>query len=483
MFLKYFLDDTSGHASYLVGCQQTKAAIVIDPSRDTTPYVEAARRAGLKLFAVAETHIHADFVSGAHDLAARYGAKLFVSNEGTPLRKYYYLENYDHQKLKDGDSFHVGKLRFDVLHTPGHTPESISFLLTDEALETNCPMGLFSGDLILAGSIGQADLIPRGPNTTETAYSQAQDLFQSLQRCKNLPEYLQVWPSHDTRDAGIVGLDTIPSTTIGYELKANPAFRIADEKTFMHSTVIAPTGIPEFGLQITKANQEGPRLFTAETPKALEIALLAYAVRTGNFVDLRSTDAFARQHVPKSLNIPLDRLASWAGWLIDCAKPIYLLGNPTDFPDAIRILHNLGIDDCGGVSLLEEATQAGLLSESYPMASPDELAALIGSHEVRLIDVRSDGEWVQGHIPYAEHHFLGQLQKSLALIPHELPLVVQGQEEIRSAIGASILQAAGYKVINMQGGFAAWHEDGLPIIHPADDFPVDVTVSHLSTAL
>ncbi|MEO2036161.1 MAG: MBL fold metallo-hydrolase, partial [Planctomycetaceae bacterium] len=159
MILKYFYDKAFAHASYLVGCQRAKVSIVVDPGRDIDQYLEAAEREGVKLVAVAETHIHADYVSGARELAEHISAKLYVSDEGTADWKYLFADQYDHQLVKDGDSFMIGNIRFDVLHTPGHTPESISFLLTDQGGGADKPMGIFTGDFVFVGSIGRPDLL------------------------------------------------------------------------------------------------------------------------------------------------------------------------------------------------------------------------------------------------------------------------------------------------------------------------------------
>lgn len=159
MLLKYFYDPKLAHASYLVGCQKTGEAIVVDPGRDIDQYLETAQREGVRLTAVAETHIHADYVSGARELADRVGAKLYVSDEGPAEWKYEYADQYDSQLLKDGDTFQIGNIRFAVLHTPGHTPESISFLLTDLGGGATEPMGIFTGDFVFVGSIGRPDLL------------------------------------------------------------------------------------------------------------------------------------------------------------------------------------------------------------------------------------------------------------------------------------------------------------------------------------
>jgi len=222
MLLKYFYDSALAHASYMVGCQRAKVAVVVDPGRDIEQYLEMATREDLKLIAVAETHIHADYVSGARELADRVGAKLYVSDEGPAEWKYLYADQYDHQLVKDGGSFMIGNIQFDVLHTPGHTPESISFLLTDQGGGANKPMGIFTGDFVFVGSIGRPDLLEAAAGLANTAEPGARDLFQSAERFKQLPDYLQVWPAHGAGSGCGKGLGSISSSTVGYEKLFNP---------------------------------------------------------------------------------------------------------------------------------------------------------------------------------------------------------------------------------------------------------------------
>jgi hydroxyacylglutathione hydrolase len=160
MLLKYFYDPKVAHASYMVGCQATGEAIVIDPARDIQPYLEAAGENGLKIIGAAETHIHADFLSGSRELAEQTGAKLYLSNEGDENWKYEFADEYAHQLVKDGDTFKIGNIKFEVMHSPGHTPEHISFIVTDTA-GANKPMGIFTGDFVFVGDIGRPDLFSR----------------------------------------------------------------------------------------------------------------------------------------------------------------------------------------------------------------------------------------------------------------------------------------------------------------------------------
>ena len=245
MLFKYFYDQALAHASYMVGCQKTGEAIIVDPGRDIEQYLLAADREGVKIVGAADTHIHADYVSGARELADRVGAKLYVSDEGPAQWKYDYANAYDHQLLKDGDTFSAGKVEFKVMHTPGHTPESISFILTDKGGGADQPMGIFTGDFVFVGSIGRPDLLEEAAGIMGTAEPGARDLFKSIKRFNELSDHLQVWPAHGAGSACGKGLGSIPSSTVGYEKLFNPALQYSDEQEFVDYILVGATGSPK----------------------------------------------------------------------------------------------------------------------------------------------------------------------------------------------------------------------------------------------
>ncbi len=468
MLLRYFYDDKLAHASYLVGCQRTKEAVVVDPGRDIDQYLATAEKEGLKIVAVAETHIHADYVSGAREMADRGGAKLFVSDEGPEEWKYLYLDGYEHQLLHDGDHFQIGNLRFDVLHTPGHTPESISFLLTDQGGGADQPMGLFTGDFVFVGSIGRPDLLEEAAGLKDTAVPGARELFQSAERFKSLPDYLQVWPAHGAGSACGKGLGAIPSSTVGYEKRFNPALQFSDEEEFVRYILADQPEAPKYFAVMKRVNKEGPRVLgEGHRHQMLDAAGLADAVNQGTVVDLRPSAEFAKGHVPGTINIPLSMLAGWAGWLVDYDKPTYLICEPNQLEEAARVLHKIGVEQIVGGFPVGELQSSGLASEVYATGSPADLASSIEAGQVKLIDVRSQEEWNEGHIEQAEHHFLGRLPGQVDQIPADRKVVTQCRSGARSAIAASVLQAAGIKnVVNLSGGYVAWKSEGLPSVKP-----------------
>ena len=464
MLLKYFYDQALAHASYMVGCQRAREAVVVDPGRDIEQYLEMAEREGVTITAVAETHIHADYVSGARELADRVGAKLYVSDEGPAEWKYLFADQYDHQSVKDGDAFMVGNIKFDVLHTPGHTPESISFVLTDQGGGADRPMGIFTGDFVFVGSIGRPDLLEEAAGLANTAEPRARDLFQSAERFKQLPDYLQVWPAHGAGSACGKGLGAIPSSTVGYEKLFNPALQFSDEGEFVRYILSDQPEAPKYFAVMKRVNKEGPQVLGANgLPELQSTDELAAVIESATVIDLSPSNQFAAGHVPRSINIPTSMLAGWAGWVVDYSKPTYLIAESSQLAEAIRVLRKIGLDDVRGYFDASAVREASLATESYATGTPLQLAERIQSDEVTLIDVRSDAEWNEGRIAQAKHQFLGRLPDKLSEIAADKPIVAQCQAGGRSAIAASILQAAGREVINMTGGFGAWAAAGLNV--------------------
>jgi len=464
MLLKYFYDDALAHASYMVGCQRTGEAVVVDPGRDVEQYLTAADKEGVRITGVAETHIHADYVSGARELAERVGARLYVSDEGPAEWKYLYLARYAHQLLKDRDFFKVGNIRFDVLHTPGHTPESISFMVTDQGGGADQPMGIFTGDFVFVGSIGRPDLLEEAAGLMGTAEPGARDLFHSAERFKRLPDYLQVWPAHGAGSACGKGLGAIPSSTVGYENRFNPALQFANEDEFVRYILADQPEAPKYFAVMKRVNKEGPVVLGGRgLPELQDVNDLNALVGQATVIDLSPSREFAKNHVPGTINIPTSALAAWAGWVVDYSKPAYLLADAADLAEAMRVLYKIGVEDVRGYFDLKQVHQVGLRTESYSEATPEMLAGKIESGQVQLVDVRSDEEWKESRIPGADHRFLGRLPDQLESLDRNRPIVVQCRTGSRSAIAASILQAAGFPVANMSGGILAWNESKLPI--------------------
>jgi hydroxyacylglutathione hydrolase len=469
MLLKYFYDQKLAHASYMVGCQASGEAIIVDPGRDIEPYLHEAEANEMRIIGITETHIHADFVSGARELAERTGARLYLSDEGDMDWKYRYLEGYDHQLLHDGESFLAGNVRFEVMHTPGHTPEHISFLLTDMGGGANKPMGIFSGDFVFVGATGRPDLLEKAAGIAGTADAGARQMFRSLQRFKELPDYLQVWPAHGAGSACGKGLGAIPSTTVGYEKLFNPVLAYDQEEEFVRYLLADQPEPPKYFAIMKRVNKEGPAvLHRLPAPEHLPAARIPQLLSAGAMIiDTRSAGPFAGRHIKGTINIPADSLSSWAGWLVDYAQPLYLIIEALGVAEAVRDLIYIGIDNIEGyfeTSAIETLAEMGHYPHTYEMATADKLARQILDGSVAIVDVRNQTEWDEGHIPGASHIMLGYLQDRAGEVANGQRIVVQCRSGARSAIAASILLAQGAKeVINLQGGIRDWAAAGLPI--------------------
>jgi hydroxyacylglutathione hydrolase len=464
MFLKYFYDKALAHASYLLGCQRSGEAIVIDPGRNVEPYLEAATAEGLRIVGAAETHIHADFVSGARELADRVGARLYLSDEGPADWKYLFAHQYDAQLLKHGDEIHIGKVKLEVMHTPGHTPEHISYLLTDEGGGANVPMGIFTGDFVFVGSIGRPDLLETAAGVVGSAETGARLLYHSMRRFRELPDHLQVWPAHGAGSACGKGLGAIPSSTVGYEKLFNPALQFQDEQKFVDYILADQPETPHYFAVMKRVNKVGPELIrNLPAVKSPAAGALPAIVRQGLTIDTTPAAEFAAAHASGTLNVPVNMLVQWAGFFVDYDQPLHLIAEKNELPEILQRLRSIGIDKvCGSFDAAAVRT-AGLRTESYPSRTPQELRGRIESGEVKLLDVRAATEFQQGHIAGAEPRFLGELLRQIADIDRSKPIVAQCLGGGRSAIATSILQRAGFDVINMSGGYRAWVAAGLPV--------------------
>lgn len=464
MLLKYFYDQALAHASYMVACQRTREAVIVDPGRDIEQYLDMAQREAVSIVAVAETHIHADYVSGARELADRIGAKLYLSDEGPADWKYLFAKDYDAELIKNGDAFQVGNIKFEVLHTPGHTPESVSFLLTDEGGGATQPMGIFTGDFVFVGSIGRPDLLEKAAGIAGTAKEGAHELFQSVQRFGQLADYLQVWPAHGAGSACGKGLGAIPSSTVGYEKRFNPALQIENEADFVAYILTGQPEVPKYFAVMKRVNKEGPAILGAPaSPKRLDVGELSRALESGLVIDLTVSPQFGEQHVPGTVNIPARSFATWAGWIVDYTMPLYLICSASQADEAQRVVRKMGMDTLVGMFDAEQIAAAGLRSESYRTATPAELHERIGNGDVAVVDVRAQHEWDSGHIAQAQHLFLGTLMQTGRSVIGDKPIVVQCLGGGRSAIAASILQSLGSEVINLTGGMIAWQKAGFPV--------------------
>lgn len=473
MLLKRLYDDKLAQASYLVGCPATGEALVVDANRDVESYVRVAEQEGLRITHVTETHIHADYVSGTRELAIRTGARMFLSDEGDAEWRYEFGADGGTTLLKDGDSFKVGNVLIEALHTPGHTPEHLSFLVTDTAAASE-PMGVFTGDFVFVGDVGRPDLLERAAGFQDTMKEAAETLFVSLERFKQLPDYLQLWPGHGAGSACGKSLGAVPQSTLGYERMFNWAFSMKEQSSFVEAVLAGQPEPPKYFAEMKRINKLGPGILGGyRRPERLPESRLPGLLSSGALiVDTRHSGDFAEGHVPGSINIPLDRsFTTWAGWLIPYDRDFYLIveeaADPQAVDEAARDLMLIGLDRIGGY--LGSAAIATWAAEGRKLGTQAEITTaelerLLKSGAAAVIDVRGSAEWEAFHIPGVPNIPLGYLTERLDEVPTEGPVVLHCQTGWRSAIGASLLQARGRSnVISLMGGIQAWVTDGKPI--------------------
>jgi len=473
MFMKRFFEPKLAQTSYVIGCPGAKAAIVIDANRDIEQYIRAAESEGVSITHVTETHIHADYVSGSRELAARTGAQLLLSDEGDASWKYTFAKDAGATLIKDGDTIAVGAVRIDVVHTPGHTPEHVSFLITDTAA-ANDPIAVVSGDFIFVGDVGRPDLLEKAANIKGTMEIGARTLYASLRKADAWPDWLQVWPGHGAGSSCGKGISAIPHSTLGYERRFNWAFQVTSEAEFVQAVLAGQPEPPKYFAEMKRVNKEGPRILHGfSRPDLLQANALASAVRDDALViDTRTAAAFASAHVPGTINIPLNAsFTTWAGWLIPYTRDFYLIvddAGGTLIDTAVRDLAMIGLDRIAGyfdAEVVDGWSEGERPLGTVPQITVHDLKNSLAHGAVTLLDVRNDGEWAGGHIEGATHISLGTISDRVADVSTDKPIVVQCAAGARSSIAASVLKARGFdNVINLVGGMGEWRKANLPVI-------------------
>lgn len=470
MLFRRFYEDSLAQASYLIGCQATGEAVVIDANRDADLYLRAAAAEGVRITHVTETHIHADYLSGSRELMHRTGAQLLLSAYGGDDWGYRFGAGEGATLLHDGEEFSVGNIRLRVLHTPGHTPEHISFVVTDGAT-TEEPLGLVSGDFLFVGALGRPDLLEKAAGVEGTMEAAARQLFASLSKLEALPDHVQVWPGHGAGSACGKALGAMPSSTLGYERRVNPGLAYTDEEAFVEYILSDQPEPPRYFAVMKYANRDGPRVAGAlPTPARLSGAELReqLGVQLGEgavAVDLRSREAFAAGHVGGSINLPFGAsFTNWAGSLLPYDRSLVLIGaNAETSQQAARQLFLIGLDAVEGFAPADVFGQFSLDPGLESAESTDSAGAAAKVAEgMPLIDVRSATEWASGHVAEARHIHLGRLPQAIDEVPGDGPVLVMCQSGGRSAIARSILLSHGRRAINVEGGMMAWMQAGLP---------------------
>lgn len=462
MLLKYIYDDRLAQASYFLGCPGSGTAMVVDPARNIAPYLHLAEQNGMTITHVAETHIHADYVSGGRELAAKTGATLIVSAESDGDLAYDIntADGVNVHYIHDGDTFMVGGVKIKAVHTPGHTPEHMSYLVTDTGADQ--PIGLFSGDFIFVGDVGRPDLLDATGMLVGSREAGAKTQFASVQAFKQLPAYLQVWPGHGAGSACGKALGAIPSTTLGYEKLFNPAFQHDDEASFVRWMLDGQPEAPRYFAQMKRVNRTGAALLEnlPDVPQ-LSTDALDEALDKGLVIDTRDSAAYARKNLRGTLNIPLSENSfnTWAGWYVDFERPVYLIVADDKRAEAISALREIGADKIGGVF----APEAALL-RAHDQIMQIDARAFETLDDAVILDVRGRSEREEKHIPDSLFVPMGDIPAQVNNLPRHQHLVVQCGGGVRSQVVVSLLRSYGIEALNLAGGIDAWEKSGLPLV-------------------
>jgi hydroxyacylglutathione hydrolase len=464
VFFQQIYETGLAHASYMVGCQKTGECLVIDAKRDIDTYLEIARREGLRITHLAETHIHADFLSGTRELSAVTNAPMYLSDEGGDEWQY----EFPHAGVRDGDTFMVGNIKIQVMHTPGHTPEHICFLATDTPAIADQPIMIFTGDFVFVGDVGRPDLLEKAAGYRGTMEVGARQMWQSLKRFKALPDHIQVHPAHGAGSACGKALGAIPSSTVGYEKLVNWALRHSDEQVFINELLSGQPEPPRYFAMMKKLNKV-PRPLLTEVPtvKTLSLDELSAAVSNREWIiDARSKVSFAGGHLPGSINIQNNKsFSTWAGWMIPYDRPFVLIAHEDHIEEITRKLMRIGLDNIAGMyPNVSDWQGAGHDLETMPQMPIEELQKVYADPAITVIDIRAYSEHIAGHIPGARHLHGGYLRDHLAEIPKDQTVVISCQGGDRSSIASSYLLREGFTNIrNFPQGFGGWKSSGAPV--------------------
>ncbi len=463
MLFRWIYDEDLAQGSFLIGCQAAGEAIVVDPRRDVDTYLHLADQHGLRISAVADTHIHADYQSGSRELAFRTGSPLYLSDEGEEPWKY----RFECEKLRHGSEIRLGKVRLTALHTPSHTPEHLSFLVVDGAT-TDQPGILLSGDFVFVGDLGRPDLLDEAAGLVDTRFLGARQSYESLRdRFLPLPDHLQLWPTHGAGSACGKALGGVPSSTVGYERLTSwwsPLLRAQDQEGFVARLLEGQPDAPLYFARMRRTNTEGPPLLGQRPPlRSFSASELRGRVNADLILmDTRQVEQHRADHVPGALFVPEGRkFATMASSALDPdtdPRPLVVLARDQAQANWMRDrLSWVGIDRViGYVPDLD-----GLLAGPLPTVAPADLGQVAGA---LVLDVRTANEYRTGHLPGALQLDLGRVAFRSDLIPRDRPLVVHCQTGRRAPVAAAVLRARGFAdVRELEGSFPAWVQAGKPV--------------------
>lgn len=451
------------HYSYIVGCEASEKIVVIDPERIVDSYLYYAEQRKVTISHVLETHIHADYASGAKELAERSGASLCLSSYDSGET---YEIAFPHQELTDGQMLEVGSIRIQVIHTPGHTPEHLSFVVFDSTNES--PQLMLSGDFVFVGSLGRPDLLG-----DDQKLALAHSLYRSVQnKLLSFPDSMQICPAHGAGSLCGAGIGSYASTTLHAERLSNPYLKISNESQFVERVLAEVPAFPPYYRRMKKLNSSGATpieklsSFTGFSYQDFFQRSQDHAI----VIDLRDYQSFGSGHIPNSFSITLGpSFITWASWVIPPDRPILLVGDrPEHAREARHALLRVGLDNISGYleGGFHSWVAGGGKVDTLPQIFPEQLHTSLSQNDnIQVLDVRTDREWTAGHIPQATHIMCGIVRENIGKIKDKTkPIAVVCGGGTRSTLAASILKQEGFNsVFNVTGGMSGWARAGLPL--------------------
>lgn len=460
MLFERIFDETLAQASYIIA-NEKKEAIVIDPKRDIDIYIDYATKHGLKIKYVTETHIHADYLSGAQELAHATKADLLLSAEGEPDWHY----QFAHIPLKDKQKIDLGNVAIEVMHTPGHTPESLTFLVKDTKQKLT-PIKAITGDFIFVGDIGRPDLLEKAVGQAGSQFEGAHQLFESLNQFKKLDKFTEIWPGHGAGSFCGKSLSTIPQSTLETEMATSPAFKLLHDKDAFTKFILE--GQPEppkyFAVMKQWNKQMRPLMIEKQHLNALSNAEVETAIKNNVLViDTRKKDVVEKGFIPSSLHIEDGKsFSTFVGSLVDYKNQVILVADENQIDDLTRKLMRIGFDNIYGyISDIKDYN--GL--KSSKIINAEDVQNYLKQANAQFVDVRTTTEYNDGHIKGFENIPLNSLEQNASKIKKDVPVIIHCQSGVRGAMAYSILEKLGYtNILNYSGSINDWTAKKLPLV-------------------
>lgn len=461
MFFRRIFTPSLAINSYLLGDEKTKRCVVIDPTRYVVPYIVQAQNAGLEITEILETHVHADFVSGAKELKHQLNEKPSIYSSGMGGEKW--IPSYTDQIVYQNTHLKIGGVRLEAIHTPGHTPEHLIWTCYDETRSTTVPWFAFTGDCLFVGSVGRPDLLGK----KETPILAAQLYHSLFDVLAPLPDFVEIFPAHGEGSLCGKSLKGRYTSTLGFERLFNPYLKKESKEIWMNNLLKGLLPVPPYFQRLKKLNLIGPPLLSS-----LKMSKWSEEKKKPDFkqlflLDIRHPEIFAISHLAGSINIPLSPTFShWAGWMLPEQIPIGLIVEKMHFySEAIDQLRLMGFDqEIYVIQLGENDSLIPCQLTSFSIMNVDEIAKLQAKSALYILDVRTLEEWNSGHIPGTHHFELNYLENSLQNLPHNQSIATLCRSGHRASLAASLLKKHGFpSVINIRGGIEAWKQANLPI--------------------